>query len=78
VLAGLGAFMAALDVVVVSTALPTLQHRLEVRLADLERTINACNLVLGERYRFSVVLLLRRETAMRCSNSRCPAPTRRA
>jgi EmrB/QacA subfamily drug resistance transporter len=47
VLAGLGAFMSALDVVVVSTALPTLQHRLGASLADLEWTINAYSLVFG-------------------------------
>lgn len=47
VLAGLGAFMAALDVVVVSTALPTLQARLGASLADLEWTINAYSLVFG-------------------------------
>ena len=47
VLAGLGAFMAALDVVVVATALPTLQSRLGASLADLEWTINAYNLVFG-------------------------------
>jgi EmrB/QacA subfamily drug resistance transporter len=46
-LAGLGAFMAALDVVVVSTALPTLQSRFGASLADLEWTINAYNLVFG-------------------------------
>jgi EmrB/QacA subfamily drug resistance transporter len=46
-LAGLGAFMAALDVVVVATALPTLQTRLGASLADLEWTINAYNLVFG-------------------------------
>ncbi|HUB42698.1 MAG TPA: MFS transporter [Streptosporangiaceae bacterium] len=46
-LAGLGAFMAALDVVVVSTALPTLHSRLGASLADLEWTINAYNLVFG-------------------------------
>jgi len=46
-LAGLGAFMAALDVVVVSTALPTLQHKLGASLADLEWTINAYSLVFG-------------------------------
>ncbi len=46
-LAGLGAFMAALDVVVVSTALPTLQHRLGASLATLEWTINAYSLVFG-------------------------------
>jgi EmrB/QacA subfamily drug resistance transporter len=47
VLAGLGAFMAALDVVVVATALPTLQTHLGASLADLEWTINAYNLVFG-------------------------------
>jgi EmrB/QacA subfamily drug resistance transporter len=46
-LAGLGAFMSALDVVVVSTALPTLQHRLEASLATLEWTLNAYSLVFG-------------------------------
>lgn len=46
-LAGMGAFMAALDVVVVSTALPTLQVHLGASLADLEWTINAYNLVFG-------------------------------
>jgi len=46
-LAGLGAFMAALDVVVVSTALPTLQSHLGASLADLEWTINAYSLVFG-------------------------------
>lgn len=46
-LAGLGAFMAALDVVVVSTALPTLQHRLGASLADLEWMINAYSLAFG-------------------------------
>ena len=47
VLAGFGAFMAALDVVVVATALPTLQSHLGASLADLEWTINAYNLVFG-------------------------------
>jgi MFS family permease len=46
-LAGLGTFMSALDVVVVSTALPTLQTRLGASLADLEWTINAYSLVFG-------------------------------
>ncbi|HKA96057.1 MAG TPA: MFS transporter [Streptosporangiaceae bacterium] len=46
-LAGLGAFMAALDVVVVATALPTLQAQLGASLADLEWTINAYSLVFG-------------------------------
>ena len=39
--------MAALDVVVVATALPTLQTHLGASLADLEWTINAYNLVFG-------------------------------
>ena len=46
-LAGLGAFMAALDVVVVATALPTLRTHLGASLQDLEWTINAYSLVLG-------------------------------
>ncbi len=46
-LAGLGAFMSALDVVVVSTALPTLQTSLGVGLSDLEWTVNAYSLVFG-------------------------------
>jgi EmrB/QacA subfamily drug resistance transporter len=46
-LAGLGAFMSALDLVVVSTALPTLQTHLGASLADLEWTINAYSLVFG-------------------------------
>jgi len=41
-LAGLGAFMSALDVVVVvATALPTMRMQLGASLADLEWTINA-------------------------------------
>ena len=47
-LAGLGAFMSALDIVVVSTALPTLQHhRLGASLATLEWTLNAYSLAFG-------------------------------
>ena len=46
-LAGLGAFMSALDVVVVATALPTMRTHLGASLADLEWTINAYNLALG-------------------------------
>ena len=46
-LAGLGAFMSALDVVVVATALPTMRTQLGASLADLEWTINAYNLTLG-------------------------------
>jgi EmrB/QacA subfamily drug resistance transporter len=46
-LASLGAFMAALDVVVVATALPTLRTHLGASLPDLEWTINAYNLVFA-------------------------------
>jgi EmrB/QacA subfamily drug resistance transporter len=46
-LAGLGAFMSALDVVVVATALPTLRTHLGASLPDLEWTINAYNLTLA-------------------------------
>jgi len=47
VLAAFGAFITALDVVVVSTALPTLHAQLHAGLADLEWTINAYNLVFA-------------------------------
>ena len=43
----MGAFISALDVVVVATALPVMQARLGASLADLEWTINAYNLVFG-------------------------------
>jgi EmrB/QacA subfamily drug resistance transporter len=46
-LASVGAFMSALDVVVVSTALPTLRAQFGASLADLEWTINAYNLAFG-------------------------------
>lgn len=46
-LASAGAFMAALDVVVVSTALPTLRSHLGASLSQLEWTINAYSLVFG-------------------------------
>src|SRR6185312_13316191 len=46
-LAGMGAFISALDVVVVATALPTMQARLGASLADLEWTINAYSLAFG-------------------------------
>jgi EmrB/QacA subfamily drug resistance transporter len=46
-LASVGAFMAALDVVVVATALPTLRAHLGASLSDLEWTINAYNLVFA-------------------------------
>jgi EmrB/QacA subfamily drug resistance transporter len=46
-LASLGAFMSALDVVVVSTALPTLRVQFGASLSDLEWTINAYSLVFG-------------------------------
>ncbi|CAG6391337.1 MFS transporter [Streptomyces cocklensis] len=47
VLASLGAFLTSLDVVVVSTALPTLQDHLHASLADLEWTINGYNLAFA-------------------------------
>ncbi len=46
-LASVGAFMGALDVVVVSTALPTLRSHFGASLADLEWTINAYSLAFG-------------------------------
>jgi len=46
-LAAIGTFLTALDIVVVSTALPTLRTHLHASLADLEWTINAYNLVLA-------------------------------
>jgi len=47
VLASLGAFLAALDVVVVATALPVMRVDLGASLSDLEWTINAYNLVFA-------------------------------
>jgi EmrB/QacA subfamily drug resistance transporter len=47
VLASIGAFVTSLDVVVVSTALPTLQTHLHANLSDLEWTINAYNLAFA-------------------------------
>ena len=47
VLAGLGAFLCSLDVVVVATALPTLRTHLGASLSDLEWTINAYNLAFA-------------------------------
>ncbi len=46
-LASVGAFMAALDVVVVATALPTLRSQLGASLSELEWTINAYSLAFG-------------------------------
>jgi EmrB/QacA subfamily drug resistance transporter len=46
-LACIGTFVAALDVVVVSTALPTLRTQLDASLPDLEWTINAYNLAFA-------------------------------
>jgi EmrB/QacA subfamily drug resistance transporter len=46
-LASLGSFMAALDVVVVATALPVMRTDLGASLSDLEWTINAYNLVFA-------------------------------
>jgi EmrB/QacA subfamily drug resistance transporter len=47
ILASIGAFITSLDVVVVSTALPTLQRHLHASLSDLEWTINAYNLAFA-------------------------------
>lgn len=47
VLAGLGAFLCSLDVVVVATAMPTLREELGASLADLEWTINGYNLAFA-------------------------------
>ncbi|SCE25868.1 drug resistance transporter, EmrB/QacA subfamily, partial [Streptomyces sp. DvalAA-14] len=47
ILASLGAFLTSLDVVVVSTALPTLQTHLHASLSDLEWTINGYNLAFA-------------------------------
>ena len=46
-LASIGAFVTSLDVVVVSTALPTLRADLHASLPDLEWTINAYNLAFA-------------------------------
>src|SRR5690349_4990354 len=47
VLASVGAFVTSLDVVAVSTALPSLRADLGASLADLEWTINAYNLAFA-------------------------------
>ncbi len=47
ILASVGAFVTALDVVVVSTALPALKANLGANLSDLEWTINAYNLAFA-------------------------------
>ena len=47
VLAGLGLFMAALDTLVVTTALPVLRVSLHTSLSDLEWTVNAYNLAFA-------------------------------
>ena len=44
VLAGIGSFMAALDTLVVSTALPTIRLDLGASVSGLEWTVNAYNL----------------------------------
>src|SRR5882757_8412177 len=46
-LASVGTFLATLDIVVVATALPTLQRDLHAGLSRLEWTINAYNLVFA-------------------------------
>jgi EmrB/QacA subfamily drug resistance transporter len=60
ILASIGAFITSLDVVAVSTALPSLQSHFHASLADLEWTLNGYNLAfaalmltasaLGDRY----------------------------
>ncbi len=47
ILASVGAFVTSLDVVVVSTALPSLRTHLGANLSDLEWTINAYNLAFA-------------------------------
>jgi EmrB/QacA subfamily drug resistance transporter len=47
ILASIGAFVTALDVVVVSTALPALRAHFSASLSDLEWTINAYNLAFA-------------------------------
>jgi EmrB/QacA subfamily drug resistance transporter len=47
ILASVGAFVTALDIVVVSTALPSLRAHLNASLSDLEWTINAYNLAFA-------------------------------
>jgi EmrB/QacA subfamily drug resistance transporter len=47
ILASIGAFVTSLDVVVVSTALPSLRAHLGASLSDLEWTINAYNLAFA-------------------------------
>src|SRR6266480_5213956 len=47
ILAGIGSFMAALDTVVVSTALPTIRVDLGASVSQLEWTINAYNLAFA-------------------------------
>ena len=47
ILASIGAFVTALDVVVVSTALPALKAHLGANLSDLEWTVNAYNLAFA-------------------------------
>ena len=47
ILASVGAFVTSLDVVVVSTALPSLRAHLGASLSDLEWTINAYNLAFA-------------------------------
>src|SRR5437773_5686985 len=47
ILAGIGSFMAALDTVVVSTALPTIRVDLGASVSQLEWTINSYNLAFA-------------------------------
>ncbi|MFC6342411.1 MFS transporter, partial [Nocardioides hankookensis] len=47
VLTSLGSFMAAIDTLVVSTAIPTIRGDLHASLTELEWTVNAYNLSLA-------------------------------
>ena len=58
ILASVGAFVTALDVVVVSTALPSLRAHLNASLSDLEWTINAYNLAFASLMLTGAALLV--------------------
>jgi EmrB/QacA subfamily drug resistance transporter len=88
ILASIGAFVTSLDVVVVSTALPSLRAHLGASLSDLEWTINAYNLAfaslmltgaaLGDRFgrkRLYVVgLALFTAASIACATAGSPGP----
>ncbi|WP_031066425.1 MFS transporter [Streptomyces sp. NRRL WC-3742] len=87
VLASLGAFMTALDTLVVTTALPVLRSSLHGSLSDLEWTVNAYNLcfacslltgaALGDRFgrrrMYAVGLAVHRPTVTRAHRRRVAA-----